>query len=144
VVALNSSTTGTKRPLLVWLITLFSGLAIVLTLASFVLVYSGRVPLNPAEKSYFQGLGIFDHATTALLMVLNTAGVILLFRLRKSAVPLIVGASALNLALTIRAELVTRWAQATGPVHTGAICGVGLALAIAYYAENLRRKRLLM
>ena len=45
-VALNSSTTGTKRPLLVWLITIFSGLAIVFTLASFVLVYSGRVPLN--------------------------------------------------------------------------------------------------
>jgi hypothetical protein len=143
VVALNSSATRGKRPLLVWVIFLFILVASGGSLASFALIYSGRAPMSPAMKAYFQSMGIFDYATTALLLALNIAGVILLFRLRKSAVPLLVGASALNVALTIRAELVTNWAQALGSNSSAAISGLGMALAIAWYADRLKRRGLL-
>jgi hypothetical protein len=121
-VALDSS--NPRRPFAVWLIFLFYLLASAWTALGLALIYMGMIPLNESQRTYFANLTIFDHATTAILAAINIAAVIFLFRLRKTAIPLMAVALALNSALTVRTVLNSNWTTAIGgPGLVGASAG---------------------
>lgn len=110
----------------------------------FVLIYAGIVPLNEAQKAYFANLSIFDYASTMVLGVTNIAAAVLLFRLRRTAVPLFASALILNLALTTRAVLGSKWTQAIGANGlVGASLGLLTILAVLLYAMRLRQREIL-
>jgi hypothetical protein len=135
---------GPKRPVAVWLIFLFYVFSLSLALLSFVLFYAGVGPLDDAQKAYFAHVSIFDNASSVILAAINTIAAILLFRLRKTAVPWIAGAFALNLGLTLRAVFDPNWIKAIG---AGGLAGdlslFIIGLAIMLYAIGLRRRGIL-
>jgi hypothetical protein len=117
-----------KRPLAVWLIFLFYLAATGFTLLGFILVHTGTVPLNEAQEAYFANFSIFDYISAATLGALNITAAVLFFRLRRIAIPLIAGALALNLALSVRAVFRSNWIEAMPP---GGLLGACLAWFIA-------------
>jgi hypothetical protein len=134
---------GAKRPVAVWLIFLFYVFSFSWTLLGFVLMYTGTVPLNEAQKAYFAHLTLFDHVTTAILLATNATAAILLFRLRETAVPLFAAAFLLNLGLTIRAIFGPYWIKAIGSGGLAGYFGLVIGLAILLYTVSLRRRGIL-
>jgi hypothetical protein len=67
-------------------------------LLSFALFASGRVRVNAfsAEFTYLSGLTPLDYALTILLGVLGIIGVIMLFQLKRVALPIFLVTLALN------------------------------------------------
>jgi len=74
-----------KRPGWVWAISIFYFFSAAYTLLSFYLIYSGKIPLQPAQKAYFESLTIVDMGLTVLLGLSNLIGAVLLFCLRRQA-----------------------------------------------------------
>jgi hypothetical protein len=134
---------GPKRPVAVWLIFLFYVFSFCWTLLGFVLIHTGVVPLNEAQQTYFARLTIFDHATTVILIATNVTAAILLFRLRKTAVPLFAAAVALNLGLTIRAVFGSNWVEAIGHRGLAGYLGWCIILAVLLYTVSLRSRGIL-
>jgi len=125
----------------VWIIFTFYVAATLVVLFGLFAIYSGRVPLDPGEKEYFQNLTIWDHLITAVAGATNLTAAILLIRLRKSAVPLFGLGLALNVGLTIRAAIRSNWLQLSG---SGAgLVGLGLAFLILLYSMWLKQKEVL-
>lgn len=87
-----------KRPILVWVIVVFYGLSSAWTLLSFALLVLGRVKVNAfsPEFTYLSSLTPVDYALTILLGVLGVIGVIVLFQLKSTALPIFLVALALN------------------------------------------------
>jgi hypothetical protein len=133
-----------KRPVAVWLIFLFYVFSFPLLMLSFVLILTGAVPLNEAGKTYLAHRTLFDYASAAILFATNVTAAILLFRLRKTAVPLFAAAFALDLGLTIREIIGPYWVKAIGSAGlTGDICAQFTGLAIVLYTISLRRRGIL-
>jgi hypothetical protein len=132
-----------KRPIAVWLIFLFYIFAFCWTLLGFILIYAGLVPLTEAQKTYFAHLSFFDHASTVILAAINIAAAILLFRLRRTAVPLFAAAFVLNLGLTIRAVFGSNWVEVIGHNGLAGYLGFCIILAILLYTVSLSRRAIL-
>jgi hypothetical protein len=144
-VASTITDTHRKRPWLVWIILLFDVVGLLLILLGLAAIYSGRVPLNAAQRTYYANLGIFDHLATLALGTINLIASISLFRLRASAVPLFGVALVLNFALSIRAALTSNWLESLGrDGRVGASLGLIIALAVLLYALRLRHKGILL
>jgi len=102
------------------------------------------VPLNEAQKAYFANLSIFDYASTVVLTAINITAAVLLFRLRRTAVPFFAATLVFTLGLTIRAVFRSNWLEA---LSLGGLVGASLgwltALAVLLYATRLRRRGIL-
>lgn len=133
-----------KRPLPVWLITIFYGAACALSLVSFWLLSTNRIPLNAAQSAYFASLGNLDWLATIAIGALGVCGSIALFLLKRSATLVFGIALALNLLLTIVHAVRSSWVEALGPGGVaGAFSGWAILLAFLVYSRYLRRKGLL-
>lgn len=132
------------RPVLVWVISIFYGFSIFPVLVSYAFVFSKSLPATPAQREYFSSLTVIDHAVTALVLLLNVAGAILLFRLKKAAPVVFSAAFALGVA-TVAYHCFTRnWFTTVGiPGLISTVVGWCINLAIVVYAFRLRRKRVL-
>ena len=131
---------ATKRPPWVWVITIFYVFSVGFTLLSFVLVLSGALPLTPAQEAYFASLGPFDYITSLGLGLVTLTATVLLFLLRRAAVPLFAASFLLNLGFTVVHAVTTNWAQALGGSGlVGTLIGWGILGAVALYSRHLRQ-----
>ena len=133
-----------KRPVRVWVITIFYLLTAGYTLLSYFLIFSGIIAVNEAQQTYFASLGVFDWITTLLIGVLGLSAAISLFMLRKIAVKLFGIALSLNIALTLIQTFRTNWAEALeGPGLIGVIIGLIILVVILFYAKKLDKQQIL-
>jgi hypothetical protein len=129
-----------KRPVWVWVIAVYLALSASFTAFSYYAVFSGKIPVAPAQQAYFAALTPLDHAMTAVIFICVVCGGVSLFLLRKIAVQFFIAALVCNASLTL-------W-QALGgrPVPAGLIgiiVGLLLVLSITLYAANLAKKHIL-
>jgi len=128
-----------KRPRLVWAITGFYVLSIGWTLLSFFLIFNGLISVDPPVQAYFDSLSASDYVQSLLGGAISLAGVISLFRLRKSAVWLFAVALGLNVLLTLsQIEVIDE----TGN-RGGTFLGWLILLGIFFYAWRLKQKGVL-
>ncbi len=140
----NNSNSKKKRPVLVWVISIFYLFSFAWTTLSFFLIFSGVIPLPPEQEAYFNNLTTFDYGYTFLLMGINLAGAISLFLLRKIALYLFVGGLAISILSTIWHILTKGWLQAVGSAGlTGSLIGYVISIAICIYIWKLTNKGVL-
>jgi membrane protein implicated in regulation of membrane protease activity len=77
----------------VWVVFAFYLLSAGWTLLSFALIWSGTITLGHAQREYFAKLGFLDYLTSLGVACLSIAAALLLFRLRRAAVPRDIGNS---------------------------------------------------
>src|SRR5690606_28176240 len=87
----------TKRPVGVWLISLFYFFSCSWTLLSFLIVYLRLVPLTAAQETYFSNLTIMDYILTIGIGGLGIAGAVSLLQMKKRATQLFIMSLALNI-----------------------------------------------
>ncbi len=133
-----------RRPALVWVISIFYFLSAGWVLLSFSLIYSGAIPLNEAQKAYFQSQTVFDHGSTIVIGASNLVGAILLFLLRKQAFHFFVAAFSVGLALTLYQIVAKNWLGAIGgPGLVGAVISWAISVAIIIYSKRLTARKIL-
>lgn len=134
-----------KRPKLVWAASLFYLLSVGYTALSFLLIYSGSIPVTPEQVAYFRNLSAFDYVITALTGLLNVAGAIAIFRLRKIAFHLFTAAFVLVILQTLVYAITTNFVAAVGgPGAVGVLIGYGILLAVCIYAWKLKARGVLV
>ena len=133
-----------RRPVLLWLILIYYGLSGAWTTLSFLLIRSGAIPLSDAQRRYFSELGPLDLAQTLGSALLLLAFAVQLFRLRASAIPILIAALIFNVTATAWHALTTNWLEAIG---APGLIGTGIAwavmLAVLVYCRRLRSREVL-
>jgi len=128
-----------RRPVLVWVIFVWTVLSSGYALVSFWLVYVRAVPISPDAAVYLARLSPLHHAGTVLMLLLNLAGAVALVLLRKSALPLFALAFALNVALTLGNALTPGFSDALGGAGAiGLAIGFVIGISVCLYAWRLR------
>jgi len=136
--------TKASRPALIWVITIFYLISIVFTALSFVLVYSGRIPVNPGTQQYLASLTVFDHVMTGIIVGRNLIATILLFMLRKQAFHLFAAAFTITILSTVYQSVAKGWTQALGGSGViSALIGYGISFSIIMYSFRLRQRGIL-
>jgi hypothetical protein len=133
-----------KRPVWVWIISLFYVLGAVATSLSFIEIFSGMVPLDQAHKIYFQSMTPFDWSLTAIIGLGNLVGAILLFILRRWAYFFFAGAFLISLLQEIYQVGARNLIGVLGiAAFVGSIIGYGINIAIIIYSRSLAKSGLL-
>ena len=128
-----------RRPLLVWVVFVWTVLSSGYALVSFWLVYVRAVPIAPDAAVYLARLSPLHHAGTVLMLLLNLAGAAALLLLRKIALPLFGLALALNVALTLGNALTPGFFDALGGAGAiGLAIGFVIGISVCLYAWRLR------
>jgi hypothetical protein len=127
----------TKRPKLVWIITIFCLISAGWTLLSFILIYSGSIPVSETQAAYLRSQNIVDMLCTVLIVLLNLVGALHLFLLRQRAYHMFLSAFILGLVMTIYHILFKNWlTYITAPGLFGAAIGWGVSIAIIIYTKR--------
>jgi hypothetical protein len=130
-----------KRTRWIWVISIFYLISAGWTLLSFVLIYSGSIPINPAQRAYLDSLSSFDIGITVLIGLLNLSGAAALFVLNRVAFNLFVVALAASVLVALWHAATKGWLQALGgPGFTGTMIGYGISLAVCLYAWKLTKR----
>lgn len=133
-----------KRPVLIWIISIFFVVSAGWALLSFYLVLSGAIPLELQQKEYFDSLSIFDYGYTIAIGLLNLTGAIALFMLRVIAFYVFSSALALNILATIWNIVSKGWLEAIGNSGlVGMLIGLGIAAGVCLYSFNLMKRGVL-
>jgi uncharacterized protein DUF4339 len=136
-----------ERPVLVWVISLFYFVCTPFSLLSLALIpfmASGTIPVQDAQRHYFESLGYFDYAISIIAVFVNIAGAVLLFMLRRAAFYVFAGSFAVGLLMTIYNIIAKNWIEAIGiPGLIGAFVGFGINIAVVLYIWHLFRKGVL-
>ncbi len=134
-----------KRPIWVWVISIFYLLSAGYTLLSFYLIHTGAIPLKPVQQAYFDNLSTLDYTITILIGAANFLGAIALFLLRKQAFYLFLSALCAGMLLTILHSIGKGWIAAVGgPGLIGMLLGWGIAVAVIAYSRRLINRGLLV
>ncbi len=138
---MRSESNSRKRPILVWIITIFYLISAGWTLFSFYLVYSGAIPLNETQRVYFEAQSTLDILLTIIIASANIIGAILLFMLRRFALHFFLGAFVISMLLTIAQIIFKNWLNVMGGHGlVGAAVGWLINIAIILYAYKLSKK----
>jgi hypothetical protein len=134
---------GRKRPIGVWIICIYFTISLIFTIYSFWAVLSGAIELDAEMEAYFQSLRPLDYALSTVTGVISLAFIVMLFRLKRPALPLF----GLSFALMIVSWLMqTEWA-ALAENYAGIIAGGLTSLLvnalILLYVYRLDRKGVL-
>jgi hypothetical protein len=130
-----------KRTGWIWAILIFYLISAGLTLLSFVLIYSGTIPVNPAQRAYLFSLSSFDVGITFLIGLLNISGAVALFLLNRMAFNLFVTAFVAAFVLALWHATTKGWLQALGgPGFIGAMIGYAISAAVCLYAWKLTKR----
>lgn len=133
-----------RRPVWVWVISCFYAFSVFSTVVSYAVVFSGFFPTTQAQQQYFASLSFFDHALTAVVLLLNLSGAVALFRLKKQAPVFFSAAFALGLATVVYQWCAKDWFAAVGISGLiGAVIGWAISIAIIVYALRLRKEGVL-
>jgi hypothetical protein len=140
----NGAQQSSRRPVGVWVISVFYLLSAGWTLLSFALIFSGAIKVNVAQEAYFASLTSVDWFFSLSIGVIGLAGAISLFLLRRLAVVLFSVALVLNLAQTAYLTMRTNWIDA---LPQGSLFGVFLGwlilVAVILYARSLTKRGVL-
>jgi uncharacterized membrane protein YecN with MAPEG domain len=129
-----------KRPVWVWAISLFFFVSSVYTLLSFYLIYSGRIPLQSAQKAYLNSLTFIDIGLSVLLLLTNLTAAVLLFLLRKQTFYLFAIALVANLLMTIWHTISNNFmANMSSGRLIGMVIGWIILLVICVYTKHLEK-----
>lgn len=132
-----------KRPVWVWVIAIWFVVGAVVSLASYLAIRSGAIPIKASHQAYLDSLNFIDHAATILLTCMNVLGAIFLFLLRKEAVTLLLGALVLNVLLTTWHVFMKGLASAVSGGFVAIFFGLSLPCMVCYYAWHLKSTKVL-
>lgn len=131
-----------KRPIGVWIITVYFAISIPFVMFGLYSVLSNQIPLDAAQAGYVGSMAPLDFTATAIIGMCNILGAVSLFRLRKAALTFFAASLAINIALTIWHIIAKGFVAVVGgalPI----VLGFAPLLAIIAYTAHLARKRLL-
>ena len=133
-----------KRPAWVWVIFCFYLLSAGFTLLSFFLIFSGRIRVTEAQRTYFANLSALDFLATVGLAVLVLIAATSLFFLHRVAVRLFAIVLACNVGFTILHLLSSNFVEASGGRGVTGMIGAWIVLvAILLYAMRLSKRGIL-
>jgi hypothetical protein len=133
-----------KRPIFVWIISIFYILSVGFTLLSFILMYGGVIPINDAQQSYFSSLSLLDIAPSIIAGFLNLLGAVLLFLLKRYAFHAFLSAFFISMFITVLHILSKNWIDAIGgPGSVGASIGWLISIAVIIYSKSLLNRNIL-
>ena len=130
-----------KRPLGVWFICVGWVVWLIPGLWFLMRFYLDKPALSDAQQAYFESVGVVSQAIGAATGLVFVVGLVSLFRLRRTAVPLLGIAVVCTTVHLLWHAVMTNWA-ALG-LGLGAVIGLLVYLAIYGYAWRLRRQGLL-
>ena len=136
------------RPAWVWVISIFFFISVSWNILSYYLVYSGVFPLEPTQEALLGSFTVVDHSLSVAIAVLNLAGALSLFLLRRRAYHFFLAALSLNLVTMIWYFVarggVRKFLEATGWAGLiGQMMGLGLLTAVWLYARKLKKSGVL-
>jgi hypothetical protein len=139
--AANPARGAKKRPVWVWLISVFYALSFLVLVRLIALIASGAVPASAQLSKYLASLGTFGFFLGILQPLISLAAAATLFMLRKEATYLFW----LLLGFTVVSNLWTfalKSGIGGGPAKSGsplgAIIGIGIQLFVCLYAQQLK------
>ncbi len=133
-----------RRPKLVWVVSIGFGASAIWTLLSLFLIQSGQVELNDAQRSYFENLSIVDHGISVGVGALNLAGANSLFLLRRMALPLFVTSCVVSVAYAAWSVYTTNASDVVGGSGLlGGILGYVVLAVVCAYSLRLRCRGIL-
>jgi hypothetical protein len=96
-------TTGAKarRPLLVWVISIFYFATIARALLALYFIYSGAVQVSPEQRELLTRVTTLEWAITLIGSAAGLAGAVMLFRLKKAAFPLFLAFLVVGVGLAV-------------------------------------------
>ena len=132
-----------KRNGWIWLIAIWFFVGASFSLASFIAIKTGALPINESQRLSFDSLGAFDHVASVLIAVANLLGAIFLLMLRKEAMFLFWGALSINLLLVVWHVETRGLAAVLGGGLVGIAYGLGLLGAVCVYTWKLTKRQVL-
>jgi hypothetical protein len=129
----------TKRPFIVWVITIYYAVTLLVAALSICLILSHAIPISTDTRAQITKIPAFDYGASTLVALLIAWGEFNLFLMRKVALPLFIAAFIFNFALLI-------WDEASSSVAIKGgypILAVTISFAIALYTARLTNKGLL-
>ena len=133
-----------RRTRWIWAISIFYLVSAGWTLLSFVLIYSGTISVNPAQRAYLDSLSGFDFGITVLIGLFNLSGAVALFILNRVAFKLFVTAFVASVAVALWHATTKEWLEALGgPGFIGTMIGYGISAAVCFYAWKLIKRGIL-
>jgi hypothetical protein len=132
-----------RRPFLVWVIAAIYVVGGVWTLFIVYMTASGKFPMPPHVREYYDRLGTVDYLVTGILAALNFAGGVQLFRLRASALRLLLIAlavSVLQLLYQAATGALSVLLQSSG---ISIFFSLGMAVLILAYVYRLKKRAVL-
>ena len=136
------STQPRKRPIGVWIITVYFAVTIPFVLYGLYLMLSDQVPMNDAQAVYVFNIDPLDITATVMIGISNVIGAISLFTLRKAALIFFSVSLAINIALTFWHVATKGFAEVVGGAAP-IVLGFVLLLSIIAYTAYLAKKRIL-
>jgi len=136
------STQPRKRPIGVWIITVYFAVTVPFILYGLYLMVSNQVPMNDAQAVYVSNINPLDITATVMIGLSNIIGAVSLFYLRKAALTFFGVSLAINIALTIWHIISKGFVEVIG----GALpifIGFALLLSIIGYTAYLSKKQIL-
>lgn len=104
---------------------------------SFLLIFLKVVPLNEAQKTYFENLSVVDYLITIGIGALGVTGAVSLFLMKRQAVKLFGIALVLNITATVWHLFKTNFAAAVGGSGLiGMLIGLGLIFGVFIIAGD--------
>ena len=137
-----NSTQPRKRPIGVWIITLYFAVTIPFVLYGLYLMLSDQVPMNDAQAVYVSNIDPLDITATVMIGISNVIGAISLFNLRKAALTFFGVSLAINIALTFWHLATKGFVEVVGGAAP-IVLGFVLLLSIIAYTAYLAKKRIL-
>ena len=137
-----NSTQPRKRPIGVWIITLYFAVTIPFVLYGLYLMLSDQVPMNDAQAVYVSNIDPLDITATVMIGISTVIGAISLFNLRKAALTFFGVSLAINIALTFWHLATKGFVEVVGGAAP-IVLGFVLLLSIIAYTAYLSKKRIL-
>ncbi len=132
-----------KRNGWIWLIAIWFFVCAAFSLASFIAVKTGAIPMTESQRLSFDNLGVFDHVASVLIAVANLLGAIFLLMLRKEAMFLFWGALSINVLLVVWHVETRGLAAVLGGGLVGIAYGLGLLGVVCFYTWKLTQRKVL-
>jgi hypothetical protein len=143
---LAEAPTTPKRPMLVWVVSIYyflSGTIGSISLALIPFMSSGRLPVTEAQQHYFESMGYLDYSASIIMLLGQLIGGVLLFMLKRSAFYVLMSIFALSLLRWGYALIVKNWISAAGGIPVATTVGWALMIAMILYVRHLFQKGVL-
>ena len=137
----NSEVQKKKRPVLVWVFSIYFFLTVGFWLLTYFLVYVGIQPMTRAVYEYFGNFTALDYSVFILIGLAQFTGAVALFLLRKIALPIFVTELVVISFYTVWYQDTTIAISKQGLMEI--YIGYGLLIAVCIYSWKLKEEGIL-